>query len=291
MVMLSFFGEDSCWSRCLSNLILRCYCDHIKEITQVSLNSPNFEANMKIGILEAGLLNEKLEGKYEPYPVMFAGLLDRARQDLSFQCYSVIQGEFPASINDCDGWLITGSRHGVYENLDWMLSLQSFIRELYQASKPLIGICFGHQIVAQALGGEVVKSDKGWGVGVTTYQVVNSAEWMPGTHGEIRIYAFHQDQVVKLPPSAEVYLTSDFCPYAGITMGDSVITMQAHPEFEEEYELALLNMYSGNVVPAEAAEEALNWIQQSGEKANTQILAEWMAGFFMRHHDLAKSVA
>ncbi len=97
----------------------------------------------------------------------------------------------------------------------------------------------------------------------------------------IRIYAFHQDQIVKLPPMGEVYLSTDFCPYAGCTYGDSVITIQAHPEFEEDYELALLNLYSGNVVPETDAEKALSWIRQSAEKADTQILAEWMAEFFV----------
>ena len=241
---------------------------------------------MKIGILEAGLINEKLEGKYSPYPVMFADLLNRAGGDLTYQSYSVIRGEMPLSINECDGWLITGSRHGVYENLGWMLALQDFIRELYQAKVPLIGICFGHQIVAQALGGEVVKSDKGWGVGVATYQVDRVPAWMKPPLDEVRIYAFHQDQVTALPPSAEVYLSSDFCPYAGMSYGDSVITMQAHPEFEEEYELALLNMYSGNILPVAVAEKALGSIRQSGEKANTQILAEWMAEFFISRNGL-----
>ncbi len=236
---------------------------------------------MKIGILEAGLLNEKLTGSYEPYPTMFAKLLNRASRGLNYQSYSVIQGEMPGSIYDCEGWLITGSRHGVYEDLDWMLALQGFIRDLYEAKVPLIGICFGHQIVAQALGGEVVQSDKGWGVGVASYQIDKTTGWMKQTLDKIRIYAFHQDQVTKLPAMAEIYLSSDFCPYAGLIYGDSVITMQAHPEFEEEYELALLTMYSGNILPEAIAEQALNWIGESGEKADTQVLAEWMADFFV----------
>jgi len=139
------------------------YCDHIEGNTQVWNNGLEFELYMKIGILETGLINEKLNGKYKPYPVMFSELLNRAGQALTYQSYRVIHGELPKSIYDCDGWLITGSRHGVYENLQWMLALEDLIRELYQAKIPLIGICFGHQIIAQALGGKVVKSEKGWG--------------------------------------------------------------------------------------------------------------------------------
>ncbi|MDH5354902.1 MAG: type 1 glutamine amidotransferase [Gammaproteobacteria bacterium] len=237
---------------------------------------------MKIGILETGLLNEKLQDQYEPYPVMFATLLDRAEKDLSYQSYSVIRGEMPDSVKDCDGWLITGSRHAVYENLPWMLDLQDFIRGIDAARVPLVGICFGHQIVAQALGGEVVESDKGWGIGVQSYQIDVVQPWMPRAAKEVRIYAFHQDQVVRLPPQAQVYLSSAFCPYAGLSYGDSIITMQAHPEFEEEYEVTLLELYGGNIVPEAEAEAALDWMRSTGQKADTQMLAEWIAEFFQR---------
>ncbi len=237
---------------------------------------------MNIGILETGLLNEKLNGRYEPYPVMFAALLDRAGKGLSYQSYSVINGEMPDSVRDCDGWLITGSRHGVYENLPWMLDLQTFIREIDAAKIPLVGICFGHQIVAQALGGEVVKSDKGWGIGVQSYQIDNVQPWMQQTRDQVYIYAFHQDQIVELPPRAQIYSSSEFCPYAGLSYGDSIITMQAHPEFEEEYEVALLEMYGGNIVAENEAEEALKWMRSTGQKADTQMLAEWIVEFFVR---------
>lgn len=235
---------------------------------------------MKIGILEAGLLNENLKSEFDPYPVMFAGLLDRAGVALEYQAFSVVQNQFPQSVTDCDGWLITGSRHGVYEHLDWMLRLEAFIREIYQARMPLVGICFGHQIVASALGGEVVKSDKGWGVGLATYTTEQKPSWMQPATESIDIYAFHQDQVVRLPKDAEILLSSDFCPIAGFLCGDSVLCIQAHPEFEADYELALLNLYSGNVVPQQIAEEALRHMRESGKTADTQVLAEWITGFF-----------
>ena len=242
---------------------------------------------MKIGILETGILNERLSGAFPSYPVMFEALLNRAGEKLNYQAYSVIRGEMPESITECDGWLITGSRHGVYENLPWMLELQDFIRSLHEARIPLVGICFGHQIIAQALGGEVVKSDKGWGVGVHAYNIDERHPWMATSPEKVCIYAFHQDQVTKLPPQAKVYSSSAFCPYAGITYGDSIISMQAHPEFEEDYELALLKMYGGELVPDEIADVALDGIQEAGEKADTQMLAEWIAGFFTgRSHKL-----
>ncbi|MCP4490831.1 MAG: type 1 glutamine amidotransferase [Gammaproteobacteria bacterium] len=236
---------------------------------------------MKIGILETGLLNDKLSGSYAAYPVMCEALLNRAGRALSYKSYSVIRGEMPAAVNNCDGWLITGSRHAAYENLPWMLDLQDFIREIYQSGVALVGICFGHQIIAQALGGEVVKSDKGWGVGVQSYRIDIPQPWMQEPPRQVRIYAFHQDQVVKLPAQASVYSSSDYCQYAGLAYGDAIITMQAHPEFEEEYELALLNLYAGNIIPAADAVAALAKMQVPGEKADTQMLSEWIVAFFV----------
>lgn len=254
------------------------------------VNSPLVsEVKMKIGILETGLLNEKLVNDFDTYPQMFVSLLNRAANDLEYRTYSVIRGEFPESVDDCDGWLITGSRHGAYEGLDWMLALESFVRDLVDRQIPLVGICFGHQIIARALGGEVVKSDKGWGVGVSTYAVTKQLSWMEQAADHIRIYSFHQDQVIKLPPDAEVYLSSDFCPVAGYTYGDSVMTIQAHPEFEENYEVTLLNLYAGNIVPRAAAEKALHWIEESAEKADTQRLAEWIVAFMKSNAQRSQS--
>ena len=236
---------------------------------------------MKVGLLETGILNEKFGNRFDPYPVMFAKLLDRAELDLEYQTYSVIRGDLPGSIHDCDGWLITGSRHGVYEKLDWMLGLEGFIREIYRQEIPLAGICFGHQIIAQALGGKVVKSDKGWSIGVQSYDIDKPQEWMTRAPRQVSIYAFHQDQITILPPSASVFSSSEFCPYAGLSYGDSIISIQAHPEFEEQYQLGLIDLYGGNVVPQAVATEALDNIQRAGLKADTQLLADWLATFFI----------
>ena len=241
---------------------------------------------MKIGILETGLLNENLRDNFEPYPIMFEYLLKRSDQALEYAAYSVIGGEIPDSIDECDGWIITGSRHGVYENLDWMLRLQEFIRQVHAADIPLVGICFGHQIVAQALGGHVENSTKGWSVGVQQYEVTDRKGWM--TNGEsaeeVSIYAYHQDQVVEKPPGATVFLESDFCPYAGLSYGDSAISIQAHPEFEAEYEFALLELFGGSIVPEDRA-EAAKAKMADGNVAETDRLSSWITQFFRQYHE------
>lgn len=240
---------------------------------------------MKIGILETGLLRDRMTARFDPYPVMFADFLGLAQRDFEFETVSVIRGEAAHSIYDCEGWLITGSRHGVYDNLDWMPPLQAFIRELAAAGLPLIGVCFGHQIVAQALGGKVLKSDRGWGVGLHRYQVEQRHSWMKEQPRQAGIYAFHQDQVVQLPPDAQVFLSSEFCPYAGLSYGDSIISIQAHPEFGQAYENALLEAYGGSVLPADVT--AVAHASMQGATADTELLANWFADFLLSRQVLA----
>ena len=235
---------------------------------------------MKIGILEAGQLRNEMVGRFDPYPVMFERLVDLSGREFEYEPFCVIAGEMPPSINACDGWLITGSRHGVYDKLEWMAPLQDFIRELADARIPLIGVCFGHQIIAEALGGEVVKSDKGWGVGLHQYGVERTHPWMQTKSRQSGIYAFHQDQIVKCPASAQVFLSSEFCPYAGLSYGDSIISVQAHPEFEAAYEFALLETYGGTVVPEDVAAQATASMR-GGKSADTQLLASWFGNFFL----------
>jgi GMP synthase-like glutamine amidotransferase len=235
---------------------------------------------MKIGILEAGLLREEMASRFAPYPRMFTDFLALATADFDYRTISVVRGEMPAGVHDCDGWLITGSRHGVYDRLDWMPPLEDFVRQLASARVPLIGVCFGHQIIASALGGEVVKSERGWGVGLHRYQVDRRHAWMYGDEKWTSLYAFHQDQVITSPAEAEVFLSSEFCPCAGLSYGDSIISVQAHPEFGAEYETALLEAYGGSVVPAAVAAAGLDSMGD-GARADTALLANWFANFFL----------
>jgi GMP synthase-like glutamine amidotransferase len=242
---------------------------------------------MKIGILETGQLRDAMIGRFDPYPVMFERFVGLAGHDFEFETFCVIGGEMPPSIYACDGWLITGSRHGVYDKLAWMAPLEDFIRELAAAQIPLIGVCFGHQIIAEALGGEVVKSDKGWGVGLHQYRIEQVRAWMETEPQQVSIYAYHQDQVVKCPASAQVFLSSEFCPFAGLTYADSIISVQAHPEFEAAFENFLLETFGGTVVPAAVTARAQATMCGS---ADTRLLASWAANFFLSHEGKSQAV-
>lgn len=193
---------------------------------------------MRIGILQTGLAPEALSDTMGDYPDMFARLLDG--QGFTFRTFRVVEGEFPADVHDCDGWLITGSRHGVYEDHPWIPPLEQFIRDAFAARVPVVGICFGHQIVAQAMGGKVERHDGGWAVGATEYDF--SGE-------KLVLNAWHRDQVTRAPESARVIATNDFCANAALLYDDRAFTVQAHPEFRPEFVDGLMKTRGKGLVP------------------------------------------
>jgi GMP synthase-like glutamine amidotransferase len=193
---------------------------------------------MKIGILQTGHAPDALRPRHGDYPDLFARLL--AGQGFTFETYPVVDGVFPADPRDCDGWLITGSRHGAYEDHPWIPRLEALIRAIRDAGVPLVGICFGHQIIAQALGGRVEKFPGGWAVGRTEY------DWGGET---IALNAWHQDQVTVRPPGAEVLARNDFCENAALAYGDSILTVQAHPEFHRDFTAEMIEKRGRGLVP------------------------------------------
>ncbi|WP_434613525.1 type 1 glutamine amidotransferase [Tabrizicola sp. M-4] len=200
---------------------------------------------MRIGILQTGLAPEALAPEMGDYPDMFARLLDG--HGFTFRTWKVVEGEFPASVRDADGWLITGSRHGVYEDHPWIAPLEQFIRDSFTARVPVVGICFGHQIVAQAMGGKVERYAGGWAVGATDYDFGGET---------LRLNAWHRDQVVQAPPGATVIASNDFCNNAALLYDDRALTVQAHPEFRPEFVDGLMKTRGKGLVPDEVMAEA-----------------------------------
>ena len=226
---------------------------------------------MKIGILETGEVHPDLKARYGDYPAMFEALLRTADPGLDFAVVRVVAGEMPASPSQADAWLVTGSRHGVYDDLPWIEPLKAFLRASVAARVPVIGICFGHQLLAEALGGRAAKSDNGWGLGVQDYELTARAGWMDGLPDRFSVRALHQDQVVALPPGATVLATSPHCAYAAIAYGDpeapDAITLQPHPEFGPEFMDELLALRAGTAFPVEEAASARASLERPVESA------------------------
>jgi GMP synthase-like glutamine amidotransferase len=209
---------------------------------------------MNLAILETGVPPGDLGERFGRYPDMYRRMLGLADPLPSYQ---VSAGEWPARAEDHDAYIISGSPAGVYEPLPWIRDLTAFIRQAHGPAR-LVGICFGHQAMAQALGGEVAKSPKGWGAGLHDYQVTARQAWMDPAE-QVSIPASHQDQVVAQPPGTQVTLASAFTPYAGLAWdGGTAISFQFHPEFDPAFAKALIEARRDALPDPEGAKATLD---------------------------------
>jgi len=222
---------------------------------------------MKVAILETGRPPGDLAQKFGDYPRMFADLLGPGFEVESFD---VQAGQLPEAASH-GAYLITGSPAGVYDPLPWIEPLMQFIRSADGAK--MVGICFGHQVMAEALGGHVEKSDKGWGAGLHRYTVVRPEPWID-TAGIIAIPASHQDQVVVQPPNSEVVAASDFTPFAALAWtGRPAISFQFHPEFSPAFAKALIEQRYDVVPNPDAAIASLN------APNDNEVVGGWIRSF------------
>jgi GMP synthase-like glutamine amidotransferase len=209
---------------------------------------------MKLGILKTGAPPAPLAAQFGDYPGMFQALLGPDAHD--YVVFDAETGDLPTGPEACEAYLVTGSSAGVYDPLPWIADLSDFLRAA-RGRAGLVGVCFGHQIMAQAFGGQVIKSPKGWGVGLHTYEVSDPAVWMDRT-GPIAVAASHQDQVVKAPPGARVVAANDFTPFGMLAYDDQpAISIQLHPEFEPAYAKALIEARRGSRYDDAQADQAV----------------------------------
>jgi len=190
------------------------------------------------------------------YDAMFARLLDG--NGFTFQTWNIVDNEFPEGPEQADAWLITGSKHGVYEDHPWIKPLEALIRDIQASGKPMVGICFGHQIIAQALGGDVRKFDGGWAIGRQAYDMGGKT---------VHLNAWHQDQVIVAPAGAKVLAANEFCANAVLAYGDHILTIQPHPEFTATEIRGLLDYRAQGVVPEPLIAAATETLAQPVDSA------------------------
>ena len=237
---------------------------------------------MKLGVLECGPVVRSLVDEYGPYTDFFRRMMHKVDPTIEVSGWRAYQNELPEDPSQQDGWIISGSKYGAYEDHDWIPPLEIFLQKALEARIPMAGFCFGHQILAQAAGGKVVKSDKGWGLGVQEYSSVSGSNATPQPETFSAI-AVHQDQVVTKPQDATVIATSDFCEFAGLAYGDPdapfAITVQPHPEFDPDFVKALIDARTGSLFSEDLAADATASLQQGTSNAQ---LAQWVVDFFER---------
>jgi len=226
---------------------------------------------MKIGLLETGEPPEALQPEFGRYGAMFQDLLGPGHD---YTVYDVQAGVLPTDPGECDAYVVTGSAAGVYDDLPWIEPLKAFLVQARE--QPLVGVCFGHQVMAEAFGGKVVKSDKGWGVGLHAYDIAELQPWMDGA-AKVAVPASHQDQVIRIPPSARAVAGSAFTP-AGILVYDDrpAISMQFHPEFDPAYARALIESRRGGRFTDAQADAAIASLAGVDDRAR---VGAWILAF------------
>ena len=231
---------------------------------------------MRLGILDCDRLDPDLVGDFGPvYSEMFIKGFRALAPELEFRVWSALDGDLPLDLTECDAWLITGSRHDAYSDIPWILALRDWIRRAHDANVKLAGVCFGHQVIAQALGGEVMKSTKGWGLGVSVHAMQTTKPWMAPGLDTIRILASHQDQVEQLPPGATLLAGNDFCPNFMFLQGDHIVAIQGHPEFSVVDESAL-NERRGDRLPDAHYQSSLSSLEGEVDSAT---MMQWLLQF------------
>jgi GMP synthase-like glutamine amidotransferase len=226
---------------------------------------------MHVGLLECDEVTGRFAEVSGGYREMFAALLPEAR----FTYYRAHEGTLPAAPRECDAWLCTGSRYSAYDTMPWVGALAQFIRDVQASRTPFVGICFGHQMLAQALGGEVAKAQNGWGVGVLPMEIVSGEPWMQPPRAEVRIQHMHQDQVQRLPPGSVVLGRSAHCEIGMFRVGETMLGIEGHPEFTPEFSEALIRARRERI-GAERSDAALRGVRQPNDG---MVVGRWISRF------------
>ena len=226
--------------------------------------------DMNIAVLQTGRSPDDLRSKHGDYDDMCKALLGLEPAEAT--TFAILDGEFPTAPENYDLLLITGSRHGVYEDHGWIAPLENLVLDAFNRGQKMVGICFGHQLIARALGGRVEKSEKGFGVGVMDYTLVRQ----DGSQADVSLCAWHQDQIITPPEHARIIAQSEFCPVAGLQYADKAISFQAHPEFSRDYVRDLIELRTPSMLDDAFSAASLATLESS---TDTSLIQDELAAF------------
>ena len=233
---------------------------------------------MHIGLLACDEVAERFRHIAGGYQQMFETLLSPHVPDLLLTRFDVQAREIPVDVQMCDAWITTGSRASVYDDAAWIGALSTFVRKVAESDRPFVGICFGHQLLAQTLGAEVKRAQGGWGVGVLPMSVLRSQPWMTPARSTVRLQYMHADHVTEPPVGGTLLGQAPHCPVAMFQWGTRLLGIEAHPEFPASYARALIEDRRARIGEHEA-EQALARVD---EPVDSQVVAGWIARFCTR---------
>ena len=233
---------------------------------------------MKLGILRTDTVHPEFAARFGEYPDMFMRLLGELDPSLEFCVYHVEREEYPEAIDEVDAYLITGSKFSVYDDEPWIHRLTDFVRKLHARRKKIIGICFGHQMIAHALGGEAVRSPRGWGVGLHRHRFHRRPDWLDDGAAEFRILVSHEDQVARVAPGTQVLAGSGFCENAVCQIGDHILTFQGHPEFDPGYAREIMQ-HRREIIGEDTYQTGMASLSEAPE---SERIGRWILAFLQR---------
>ena len=230
---------------------------------------------MHIGLLVTNTDDTDFAARHPRDAEKFTTLIHGVRPDWKITSFDLPKGEFPEGLKGFDGILIGGSPASVLDDTPWIARLMGLIRAAYAAGLPMVGACFGHQAIAQALGGRVGANPGPFVLGAAETTITAPAPWMDGGPA-IRLAAAHGEQVLNLPDGAEIIGTSEGCPIAAYRIGTRVFATQYHPEMTPGFAAALTEEFGPKFAPS-VGQSARLALQDGIEGPR---FAEWIARFF-----------
>ena len=226
---------------------------------------------MVAGLFECDHVRPEYRERFGDYSDMFTQLFP----ELDWKYYDVCNGQFPENLDECDVYFATGSHRSVYEGERWIEQLKDTIRLIAATGKYFVGFCFGHQLLGEAMGGTVRKSPVGWCVGAHEFRILEQEVWMVPKRESINLLMMCQDQVLELPPGAQLLAESSKCPVAIFRQGDTLLGIQAHPEFSKAYDRLLMEGRSERI----GAQVVQTGIQSLEQDIHQEIICSWILRF------------
>ncbi|MGY0399712.1 MAG: glutamine amidotransferase-related protein [Ostreibacterium sp.] len=235
---------------------------------------------MQIGILRCDNVRSTLSAEFGEYPEMIKDSFLAVDTNFEFSIYHANEGLLPDCVDKCDAYLITGSRHSVFDNDElWINQLRDFIVKLNKAKVKAIGFCFGHQLIAEAMGGKIERADCGWQIGVHTGVIQSQQDYMCPRLKQLHIAMMCEDQIQSVPDNAVVLASSPNCDYLMLQYGEHFLSTQGHPEFSQAFAKALINVRYDEF-PSKRVEKGL--ASFSDNALDNHTLFQWFTNFLQR---------
>ena len=238
------------------------------------------DSNLTLGILLTDHVVPKLLKKHGDQDEFYEYIFNKVDPSINLKVYDVVIDEYPDDIDECDGYIITGSKLSTYDDVDWIKILEEYIRTLDASKKNLLGVCFGHQLIAQALGGKVEKAKVGWTLGIQPYDFLSKFPWVENHNESVRLIHSHQDQVTELPAKGVLIAKNDMVPIAMFRVGYHIMSMQGHPEFSEDYAHDVANLRKEILGEAVFSKASRSLKKKDSDRLE---VTQWWVDFFSKN--------